>query len=102
MTGGVITSTGPPVLEVGSRFLVAGDGEFVRGCGLTQAVLERRGRTSATAFEAGSRLQDSANRADLVVRRNWASAHWDPGPDGLDPGRRGQRDANVPDLARSR
>jgi hypothetical protein len=36
MAGTAITSAGGPNLTVGERFLVAGDDDFVWGCGFTQ------------------------------------------------------------------
>ena len=36
MVGGAITSTGGPNLNVGERYLVAGDGGFAWSCGFTQ------------------------------------------------------------------
>ena len=36
MTGGSITTAGGPPLVEGARLLVAGDGQFVWGCGFTQ------------------------------------------------------------------
>ena len=36
MTGTAVTSAGGPILVIGERYLVAGDGEFAWACGFTQ------------------------------------------------------------------
>ncbi len=51
MTGTSITSVGGPNLAEGERYLIAGDGEFVWGCGFSQPYQADIAAQWATAFD---------------------------------------------------
>lgn len=53
MTGGAISSAGGPILTVGSRYLVAGDGGFAWACGFTQPYDATLATAWAGALHAG-------------------------------------------------